>query len=59
MGEKIKKFKQDIKLRDRFAALAMQGILTTKNGCISSEAVASMAYAMADAMVKERKNEVL
>jgi hypothetical protein len=44
-------------LRDYFAGLAMQGILTTLSKEVNSDLVAQMAYNMAGAMLKERKRE--
>ena len=46
-----------IELRDYFAAKAMQGLMSTQNieGALNNESVASWAYGVADAMLKERK----
>jgi hypothetical protein len=45
-------FARDMTLRDHFAGLAMQGIIY--EGAESSVEVATWAYGMADAMLKER-----
>ena len=48
-------FARDITLRDHFAGLAMQGLLTAEIvGDYSNEHVAEIAYVIADAMLKER-----
>ena len=46
-----------IGLRDYFAAKAMQGLMSTQHieGAPNNESVASWAYGVADAMLKERK----
>ncbi len=44
-----------VELRDHFAGMAMQGILTTLSKTVNSDSVAQMAYNMADAMLKERE----
>ena len=46
-----------IELRDYFAAKAMQGLMSTQHieGALNNESVASWAYGVADAMLKERK----
>lgn len=54
LKERIDPFKLDI--RDHFAGLAMRG-LATNNGYIGMEYIAKDAYALADAMLKERKQE--
>ena len=41
-------------LRDYFAALAMQGLLSTGDEDTTTIGVAHAAYAIADAMLKER-----
>jgi hypothetical protein len=42
-------------MRDHFAGLAMQGLLTAEIvGDYSNEHVAEIAYVIADAMLKER-----
>jgi hypothetical protein len=46
--------REQITLRDHFAGLAMQGILTTLSKAVNSDSVAQMAYNMADAMLAER-----
>ena len=43
-------------LRDYFAAMAMQGLISTCRN-ESYESTAIVAYRMADAMLKERENE--
>jgi len=48
-------FARDMTLRDHFAGLAMQGLLTAELvGDYSNEHVAEIAYVIADAMLKER-----
>ena len=48
-------FARDMTLRDHFAGLAMQGLLTAEVvGEYSNEHVADIAYVIADAMLKER-----
>lgn len=51
-------------LRDRFAMAALQGLLASEgrdnqsyleNGAIEVDSLASDAYAIADAMIRERK----
>jgi hypothetical protein len=42
-------------LRDYFAAKAMPAIVAENSGEISNESIAIIAYAMADAMMKERE----
>lgn len=42
-------------LRDHFAGLAMQGILTTMMGDVKADIIAKMSYVLADAMLKERR----
>ena len=51
--------KDDVTLRDYFAVRAMQGICSTldENATIYYHAIASDAYAIADAMLKEREIE--
>ena len=46
-------------LRDYFAAIALQGIITRDDGYISvtNEAKAEIAYSYADAMLKVRAKE--
>jgi len=44
-------------LRDHFAGLAMQGILTTLSEEVNSDLVAQMAYNMAYAMLIEREKD--
>jgi uncharacterized protein YeeX (DUF496 family) len=41
-------------LRDHFAGLAMQGILTTMMGDVKADIIAKMSYILADAMIAER-----
>ena len=49
---------QEITLRDYFAASAMQGLLTTESVVdYSNKQIAIISYMVADAMIKERKNE--
>jgi hypothetical protein len=44
-------------LRDYFAGLAMQGLLTAETvGGYSNSHIAEIAYSIADAMLKEREN---
>ena len=46
---------ESLTLRDHFAGLAMQGLLTAEIvGDYSNEHVAEIAYVIADAMLKER-----
>jgi len=48
-------FARDMTMRDHFAGLAMQGLLTAEIvGDYSNEHVAEIAYVIADAMLKER-----
>ena len=48
-------FARDMTMRDHFAGLAMQGLLTAEEvGEYSNEHVADIAYLIADAMLKER-----
>ena len=48
-------FARDMTMRDHFAGLAMQGLLTAEEvGEYSNEHVAEIAYVIADAMLKER-----
>ncbi len=47
--------REGISLRDHFAGLAMQGILTTLSKTVNPDSVAQMAYNMADAMLAERE----
>jgi hypothetical protein len=48
-------FARDMTLRDEFAGLAMQGLLTAELvGEYSNDHVAEIAYVIADAMLKER-----
>ena len=51
--------KDEVTLRDYFAVRAMQGICSTldENATIYYHAIASDAYAIADAMLKEREIE--
>jgi hypothetical protein len=46
--------KNTISLRDHFAGLAMQGIVATDDD-ITYKFLSSVAYGMADAMLKERE----
>jgi hypothetical protein len=41
-------------LRDHFAGLAMQGILTTMTGDVKADIIAKMSYVLAGAMIAER-----
>jgi len=61
---KIKEVKSDDELRDEFAGLAMQGILSNKEYalCLSGNTIlpnpdhlANLSYGIADAMMKQRK----
>jgi len=45
--------REGISLRDHFAGLAMQGILTTMTGDVKADIIAKMSYVLADAMLKE------
>ena len=48
-------FARDMTMRDHFAGLAMQGLLTAELvGEYSNEHVADIAYLIADAILKER-----
>lgn len=48
-------FARDKTLRDEFAGVALQGLLTAELvGEYSNEHVADIAYLIADAMIKER-----
>ena len=48
-------FARDMTMRDHFAGLAMQGLLTAEIvGDYSNDHVAEIAYVIADAMLKER-----
>jgi hypothetical protein len=48
-------YAKDMTLRDHYAGLAMQGLLTAELvGEYSNEHVAEIAYVIADAMLKER-----
>jgi hypothetical protein len=47
----------DMKLRDHFAALAMQGYIAYGFGPGEQEKVAKWAYGYADAMLKEREKK--
>lgn len=48
-------FARDMTLRDYYAGLAMQGLLTAELvGEYSNDHVAEIAYVIADAMLKER-----
>lgn len=44
-------------LRDYFAAKALTGLLTEANMNYKDDAVAELAYSLADAMMKARKND--
>jgi len=46
-----------ISLRDNFAGLAMQGILTTMMGDVKADIIAKMSYVMADAMLKAGRKD--
>jgi hypothetical protein len=46
---------QGMDLRDYFAAKALTGLLTESSGDYQDEAVAGLAYALADAMIKARE----
>ena len=48
-------YARDMTMRDHFAGLAMQGLLTAEIvGDYSNDHVAEIAYVIADAMLKER-----
>jgi len=48
-------YARDMTMRDHYAGLAMQGLLTAEVvGEYSNEHVADIAYLIADAMLKER-----
>ena len=48
-------YAKDMTMRDYFAGLAMQGLLTAEIvGDYSNDHVAEIAYVIADAMLKER-----
>ena len=48
-------YARDMSIRDHFAGLAMQGLLTAELvGEYSNEHVADISYLIADAMLKER-----
>lgn len=47
----------NIKLRDHFAGLAMQGILTTMMGDVKADIIAKMSYVLAGAMMAEREKK--
>ena len=48
-------YARDMTLRDHYAGLAMQGLLTAEIvGEYSNDHVAEIAYVIADAMLKER-----
>jgi len=48
-------YARDMTLRDHYAGLAMQGLLTAELvGEYSNDHVAEIAYVIADAMLKER-----
>lgn len=42
-------------LRDHFAGLAMQGLVASSYGCNTFSGIALDAYAIADAMLEQRK----
>lgn len=44
-------------LRDKFAAKAMQGILSASFGSVTADDVAHTAYVYADAMLEARKSQ--
>ena len=44
-------------LRDHFAGLAMQGILTTMMGDVKADIIAKMSYVLADAMIAKRERK--
>jgi hypothetical protein len=46
---------QGMDLRDYFAAKALTGLLTEASGDYQDEAIAGLAYALADAMMKARE----
>ena len=50
----------ELTLRDHFAALAMQGLLAADNSFeLSCKDIAEIAYATAEAMLKERQEYAL
>ena len=44
-------------LRDYFAAKALTGLLTEANGDYQDDAIATLAYQLADAMMKARESK--
>ncbi len=57
-GYQAGKGKDKLELRDHFAGLAMQGLLTSKTGYIVGEDIAFSAYAMAGHMIRERNKHM-
>jgi hypothetical protein len=56
-------FARNMTLRDHFAGLAMQGLIASPRGTpdgkdATDQYYAKCAYIMADAMLKERANEI-
>ena len=52
-----KKYEDSISLRDYFAGLAMQAILSTRSGIVDAQEIAEMAYRQATAMLIEREKQ--
>lgn len=48
---------QGMSMRDYFAAKALTGLLTEANMDYKDDAVAKLAYSLADAMMKARNND--
>ena len=48
----------NISLRDHFAGLAMQSILSSTTGSYSGVNISKLAYKMADAMIAERNKHM-
>jgi len=53
--EEEQDIREGISLRDHFAGLAMQGILTTMRGDVKADIIAKMSYVLAGAMLAERE----
>jgi len=51
----IETFNDEISPRDYFAAAALKGLLADPNASVFEHIVAAKAYALADAMMEERK----
>jgi len=48
----------NIEIRDHFAGLAMQTLMTLDQGQWTPDEIAAAAYAQADAMVEERERKI-